>query len=192
MKYALAAALFIGLINGCTTVPVSTPSGTQTSVSTSSGTQSGTGWQYNDLVASKLTPAMLKASPGDLCPKLPYATVEFWEALTYATVKAESDFNPNEDYTEKFAADNGKPQTSSGMLQISLDDKAKGTPVCKTLSAANIHDPATNIGCGVEMMGVFVGEFSGTLRQRLAHYWSTIGSGKTDATMKAIMPSCFI
>lgn len=131
---------------------------------------------YDAAVAALVTPKMLAANPGSLCPS-GKANVSFWQALIKATAKAESNWDPNADYVEKFTGANGQKQVSSGLLQISLDDKAKGTPNCLKLSAATIHDPILNISCSLEIMNILVGTRE-TLRISLGRYWSTIRDSK--------------
>lgn len=169
------------LIAGCVSTPVN---------QAPAPTPAPAGWTYNAFVAAHLTPEMLAAKPGDLCPNANnMGLTQFWQAMVYATVDAESGGNPNDDYKESFASDSGTAQVSSGLLQLSLDDAKRGGN-CAGLSSANIHDPQTNLKCGIEIMADLLGTRS-TMRASLGRYWSTIRDGKTDAKVKAILPGCF-
>lgn len=149
------------------------------------------GWKYDAFVESRLTEKMVTTAPGGLCLKWnPTMAKKFWVSLIRATAYSESGYNPNTDYTEKFPDDKGNLQISSGLMQLSVDDRKKGTPVCSKLTKENIHDPEINLGCSIEIMNWLIGSRP-TLQASLGRYWSTIRDGKIFSQMKREIPECF-
>jgi hypothetical protein len=154
-------------------------------------------WCYDDFVKTKVTQKMRDANPGIYCPK--YKTVGpdvFWPAFEKAVARGESGWKLDMDYTEKFKDNSGKLQVSSGLFQISLDDKfRKGD--CTDLSPENIHGNGKNIACAMTIQNALLG-LKPTLQASLGMYWSTIRDNwnPTDKislglTIKKYAPGCF-
>lgn len=177
--YFVLMGLFVLLLAGCTTVPL-TPTPTTT-----------TGWNYDNLIRQNLTPAMKSAVPGALCPNGANAE-DFWPALFQATAHEESNYNLRLVYTEPVTKDNtGAPQKSQGLMQISLDDQHRGTH-CKPINASTILEAEPNLLCAVDIMDELIKrDEKGSLQADLGMYWSTIAKGKILASLKALLPACF-
>jgi hypothetical protein len=134
---------------------------------------------------------MRSARPGDLCPRYSSSiATKFWVALFKATANAESNYNPNDDYVEKFSANNGKRQVSSGLLQLSLDDKSRGGACSQMSTTAAIHNGQINLACGARIMEALIGSRS-SLRSSLGRYWSTIRDGRVNSQLRREVPQCF-
>jgi len=134
---------------------------------------------------------MRGANPGDLCPRYSSSiSTQFWVALFKSTANAESGYNPNDDYTESFKANSGARQVSSGLLQLSLDDRSRGGACSAMTTTAAIHNGPTNLACGARIMDALIGS-RGSLRASLGRYWSTIRDGKINAQMRREVPQCF-
>jgi hypothetical protein len=153
--------------------------------------RSARGWSYDQFVAGLISSKMRSANPGDLCPRYSDAiSTQFWTGLFRATANAESGYNPNNDYAEKFKANNGSRQVSSGLLQLSLDDKSRGGACSAMTSSAAIHNGQTNLACGARIMDALIGSRD-SLRASLGRYWSTIRDGKINSQLRREVPQCY-
>ncbi len=185
MKQILLA-LF--LLTGCASLPVhSTPP---------SSAPAAKGWlpSYEAFVRAHITPAMLAASPGTLCPNYIKVTEQdFWAALVRSIAYAESGFNPADIYVEKFIdTKTGVAARSVGLLQLSVGDTLNyhGTYISK-LTADNIADPIENLGAGMEIMDALIQRYSG-VQVALGKYWSTIRPGAPAvARLRTEIPACY-
>jgi hypothetical protein len=138
---------------------------------------------------------LLSAVPSDIaayCPRYasadPAARRAFWVYLLSALARYESNYDPKVTFTESFPAfEGGPPVVSRGLLQLSYDS-ALGYG-CPLSTPEDLHDPRTNIECGVRVMnrlvtrdGLVAGQSSGKWRGASA-YWSPF----RDATKRAAM-----
>jgi hypothetical protein len=150
------------------------------------------GWFYDNHVASLLTPKMISARPGDLCPKYSSAiATRFWQGLFKATANAESGYDPKNGFTEKFKSNSGSQQVSQGLMQISVDDGRNYRGGCSAItSTATIQDPHNNLRCSATIMDRLIGR-SSNMRASLGRYWSTIRDRKVDSQLRREVPQCF-
>lgn len=102
--------------------------------------------------------------------------ITFYSELMGALAKFESGFDTNETYTEAFKDAKGKRVVSRGLLQLSIESVNGYGAGLK--DAAELHDPATNLRCGVLILshwitrdGVISGGSKGAWRAG-ARYWS--------------------
>jgi len=131
------------------------------------------GWKnvYENYVHKKMTMRMLKH-------KNPWK----WARFVKAMAKAESNWNPNTFYVEKTIFDrHGKNVVSRGLLQISMES-ANGYG-CNIKEARELHDPETNIKCGLKIMDKLIrrdGQVMGKKDGKwvgLSRYWSVLREG---------------
>jgi hypothetical protein len=92
--------------------------------------------------------------------------------------------------TEKFKANSGSRQVSSGLLQLSLDDESRGGACSALMSTAAVHNGQTNLVCGARIMDTLIGSH-GTLGASIGRYWSTIRDGKINTQFRREVPQCF-
>lgn len=194
--------LLLSSLLACTTTKVAPP---EQPVPPLPGTQYNcqTGqWCYDDFVKERITPDMRSSDPGIFCPRYKVIGAEmFWPAFEKAVSRAESGWNLAKDYTEPFPDNSGKRQISSGLFQISLDDRSRGGD-CADLSPQNIHGNGKNIACAMTIQNILLGSRP-TFQASLGRYWSVIRDNKnpTDSTkekavtlvdtMKKYVPGCF-
>lgn len=100
----------------------------------------------------------------------------FYLSLISALARFESSFKPDVTYTESFTDAKGKKVISRGLLQIS-QESANGYG-CGITDAKMLHDPRTNLSCGVRILarwvekdGVIQGGGTGAWKGA-ARYWS--------------------
>ena len=98
--------------------------------------------------AEKFCPAYLKLAVGD--------RTKFWVVLLSAIAKPESNFNPKEQYKEAFDDASGKAVVSRGLLQISIESANQKRYGCGIKKDEDLHDPATNLQCGVKILAAWV------------------------------------
>jgi hypothetical protein len=101
------------------------------------------------------------AVPTDIttyCPGYARQTADgrklFWVGLMSSLAKPESGFDPSVQYKEAFNDAQGRPVISRGLLQISRES-ANGYG-CKIGDEQELHDPATNLRCGVRILNRLV------------------------------------
>ncbi|UFM65256.1 transglycosylase SLT domain-containing protein [Paracoccus sp. MA] len=129
--------------------------------------------------------ALLAIEPTDVdayCPAYAKLSGEereaFWLGLLSAMARFESGFRPATSYEESFNDSNGNPVISRGLLQLS-HESANGYR-CGIEDAERLHDPRTNLTCGVRIMNRLVSRDStiGTQVNRRwrggAAYWSVL------------------
>jgi hypothetical protein len=118
--------------------------------------------------------------------------LRFWSDLLAAIAYHESGHNPDLTYTENFSDNRGERVISRGLLQLSFESgKAYDCPLEQ---AAELHDPAKNIDCGVRILNKWVGQdgvisqdAGGYPRQWLggARYWSVLRRSTSRAAIQA-------
>lgn len=138
-------------------------------------------WCYDQVVKSRLTPTMLNAQPGKLCPK--YQTVDrakFWLTYVAAIALAENNWKDKGVYIETTMGKDpitGKQIASEGQLQLSYQDVARypEAATCQLINypARNLQSGPINVGCGVEIMHILLGRFGPDMYATLGRYWST-------------------
>jgi len=130
---------------------------------------------------------LLNANPQDIreyCPSYESLNIDqrspFWVYLISKLSSFESNHDPNASFTEDFLDSNGNPVISRGLLQISKES-ANGYG-CGIINETELHDPETNIRCGVRILNRWVAR-DGVIAKRIngnwrgaARYWSPFRS----------------
>lgn len=142
---------------------------------------------YNEL--PRLGPDLLAANPSDakiFCPNYRNLSEsekkQFWAFFISSMVKFESDFDPNESYTEGFKDKRNKYVISRGLLQISIES-SKGYQ-CGFLNERELHNPTKNLSCGIKILNHWM-KRDQRIASRLglgwkggARYWSVLRQGR--------------
>ena len=134
-----------------------------------------------DQVGSELwAPGFIPSDIQAYCPAYANKAVGdrklFWVGLISSLAKFESNFDPAVTYQESFNDAQGRPVISRGLLQISMES-ANGYG-CGITQATQLHDPRTNLSCGVRIMNRQVPRHRVIAAQRqgrwlgAASYWS--------------------
>jgi hypothetical protein len=104
-----------------------------------------------------------QSKPSDItkfCPsyeaKSEAERVQFWAGLLSIIARLESNFNPAATYTESFADSQGNKVVSRGLLQISIESANQKRYSCGIKKAEDLHDPKTNLTCGVRILDAWV------------------------------------
>lgn len=105
---------------------------------------------------------LIRIKPSDIdkfCPNYLNLSDEgksvFWVGLVSITARPESNFKPETAYLEKTIFDkDDKKVISRGLLQIS-QESADGYG-CNIKDAKELHDPATNLSCGVKILSKLI------------------------------------
>ena len=152
--------------------------------------------------------ALVKLVPKDVqyfCPGYPKASAQqrqkFWVGLLSAMAKPESNFQPQRFYQEKFRDAKGQQVVSRGLLQISIESANQKRYGCAIPYPAKLHDPATNLACGVKILtkwvttdGVIAKHPKARQHQGGSRYWSTLrpqrGHLRTIANFTRALPFC--
>lgn len=99
------------------------------------------------------------ADAAEWCPKFAsFSEIQrrkFFTELTFEMIRYESSFNPETKYTEDFNDRTGKPVISRGLLQISIE--SANSYGCGIKKAEELHDPQTNLACGIRILNRWVG-----------------------------------
>ena len=140
-------------------------------------------WTTDTLAALAVHGAPLANTvPNDIATYCPaYASADnekrrqFWTGLMSALVRHESNYNPRLTYTENFNDLSGRRVVSRGLLQISIES-ANGYG-CGLSDAQELHDPKTNLTCGVRILSRLVSRHGTIATDRrpwngAAAYWS--------------------
>jgi Transglycosylase SLT domain len=105
---------------------------------------------------------LLAAEPSDVaefCPGFAALASKgrqaFYVGLISRMARFESNFNPNTNFTESFPDSQGRPVVSRGLLQLSIES-ANAYPGCTLENPEQLHDPATNLDCGVVILNRLV------------------------------------
>lgn len=131
----------------------------------------------------QLAPQLVTVTPTDIdafCPGYANASPAnrraFYVALLAEVAKLESNLDPSVQFTESFNDASGRRVVSRGLLQLS-QESANGYG-CAIAQAQQLHDPTTNIQCGVRILDRWVGRdqlvagyVSGAWRGA-SRYWS--------------------
>jgi hypothetical protein len=127
---------------------------------------------------------LLTAAPRDVeayCPSYDDLNQEqrraYWVYLLSRLARFESSHDPSVSYEENFNDAQGNRVISRGLLQLSKES-ANGYG-CGIGDATELHDPETNIRCGVRILNRWVAERDGVIAARIngqwrgaARYWS--------------------
>lgn len=106
--------------------------------------------------------------------------VQFWVGLLSIVARPESNFKPETTYTESFDDAQGNKVVSRGLLQISIESANQQKYSCGIMKSENLHDPTTNLVCGVKILDAWVKTDNviatyGTESPRGGgRYWSTL------------------
>jgi hypothetical protein len=202
--------VFILLLSACTTAPVVAPTPApqvetpepapvvqpEKPLPLPAGDWNNTAWTAMAAQAvSDLGKDLIAANPKDgaeFHPAFASLTkterVVFYSLLLSAMARYESGFKPATTYTESFNDGKGKPVVSRGLLQIS-QESANGYG-CGITKPEMLHDPETNIRCGVRILNRWVpkdGYIAGNGSSNVggARYWSVLRN-KTNSKAPAI------
>jgi len=146
----------------------------------------GRQWTAVALAAiDRLAPQLSSVTPTDIdafCPGYRNASPAnrraFYVSLLAEIAKYESNFDPTVRFTETAVDSRGQRIVSRGLLQLS-QESANGYG-CAIASAEQLHDPTTNLECGVRIVDrwltrdqVVAGYASGAWRGA-SRYWSVL------------------
>lgn len=106
---------------------------------------------------------LINASPTDIqafCPAYLTRSADdkkiFWVGLLSIVARPESNFKPETKYTESFPDAQGNKVISRGLLQISIESANQKKYSCAIKKAEDLHDPGTNLTCGVKILDAWV------------------------------------
>ena len=105
---------------------------------------------------------------------------QFWVGLLSAVARPESNFKPETKYEESFADAQGHRVVSRGLLQISIESANQRKYGCGIARAEDLHDPATNLACGVKILDAWVqsdraiANYGAGAPRGGGRYWSTL------------------
>ncbi len=136
---------------------------------------------------------LLQAVPNDIetyCPNYEDASrqerLAFWSGFISSLSHFESNHKSDVWYQERFNDAKGNPVVSRGLLQISIES-GNGYG-CGLKNQKQLHDPKTNISCGVRILNRWVGQRDQVISDRegwwifegswlgAARYWSPFRS----------------
>lgn len=104
----------------------------------------------------------------------------FWVGLLSILASPESNFKPGTKYTENFRDAQGNKVVSRGLLQISIESANQKKYACGIKNAEDLHDPATNLACGVKILDAWVkadnviATYGSGAPRGGGRYWSTL------------------
>lgn len=104
----------------------------------------------------------------------------FWVGLVSIVARLESGFKPETSFTESFVDGRGNKVISRGLLQISVESANQQKYGCRIEKAEDLHDPATNLACGVRILEAWVNTDHIVATYRSSpprgggRYWSTL------------------
>lgn len=151
-----------------------------------------------NLALDQLAPQLTGVMPTDIdafCPGYRTASPAnrraFYVALLSEIAREESNFDPAVTFTETIVDAQGRRVVSRGLLQLS-QESANGYG-CEISQAAQLHDPATNIQCGVRILArwlerdqLVAGYQSGAWRGA-SRYWAVFRDRNKLADMQAAL-----
>ncbi|MBB1487614.1 hypothetical protein [Oceanospirillum sediminis] len=118
---------------------------------------------YTEEALQKHGRDLLKTVPDDIemyCPAYADATrwerMQFWNRFISSLSYFESNHKNQVWYQERFNDAQGRPVISRGLLQISIES-GNGYQ-CGLTNPQQLHDPKTNISCGVRILNRWVGQ----------------------------------
>lgn len=118
------------------------------------------------------------------------ARTQFWVALLSAMAREESGLDPSTQFVEPKVRDaSGKKVVSRGLLQISIESANQQRYGCDIAKADDLHDPTTNLACGVKILNYWVAQdgYVGAQKKRHvggARYWSVLRDKKKLAAIQ--------
>jgi hypothetical protein len=113
--------------------------------------------------------------------------LKFYIKLIAAMAKFESGFKPECTYTESFEDVKGKKVISRGLLQLSIE--SCNSYGAKLKDAKELHDPITNLKCGVLILNKWIKKdnYIGSAKLGGARYWSCLrDTSKSQAKIRAL------
>jgi hypothetical protein len=155
----------------------------------------GRDWSVHTYDAvSEVASVLVSTVPSDyreFCPDYPSLSASerknFWMYLLSAMAQYESNFRPALTYRESFRDSRGNYVVSRGLLQLSIES-GNGYG-CGLKQASDLHDPYTNLECGLRILGRWVardkriagnsGGWKGGAR-----YWSVLRTGSRVNSIK--------
>ncbi|MAC46377.1 MAG: hypothetical protein CMI12_05900 [Oceanospirillum sp.] len=157
----IAAVGVSALVVGCSVAP---PSGKKEYIAFWEGNTQGAELEYFAKAAlNQHGQDLLKAVPDDIetyCPNYYRSTYEqrldFWAGFISSLSHFESSHQNHVWYQERFNDVQGNPVISRGLLQISIES-GNGYG-CGLTDQQQLHDPKTNISCGVRILNRWVGQ----------------------------------
>jgi hypothetical protein len=165
----------------------------------------GRAWTDHTRAAiDELAPTLPTLVPDDIatyCPRYPDldlpARRTFWIALLAALARHESSHDPATQFQESFPDAAGRPVVSRGLLQLSRE--SAGGYGCRIRDEQELHDPATNLRCGVRILARWI-ERDRVIADRVdgrwrgaARYWSPFrraAARDSIARDTAALPDC--
>lgn len=138
----------------------------------------------------KITPVDIDYYCNQVDPREAWARTDkiaFWVMQISALARFESGFNPSTSYQEDFRDQQGNYVISRGLLQLS-QESANGYG-CNITNAQQLHDPETNIRCGVRILNRWVARDKAIASSEApwkgaARYWSPFRSAEKKAAMR--------
>ena len=157
----IATVSVFALVVGCSVVP---PNGEKEHIASWEGNSQGKTLKgYTKDALNKYGSDLLRAVPSDIstyCPNY-YRTnydqrLDFWAGFISSLSHFESNHKSQVWYQERFNDVQGNPVISRGLLQISIES-GNGYG-CGLTDQQQLHDPKTNISCGVRILNRWVGQ----------------------------------
>lgn len=136
-----------------------------------------------ELISKEVDAISLKPGVKSLNKSL--SSKECMAKLIYKMIEFESGYDTNSKYKESFKDAKGKNVISRGLLQLSIESVNQSAYGCKIKDAKELHDPATNIKCGVKILSYWANRdlvLMGEPKKGGARYWSVCrASSKSNA-----------
>lgn len=132
--------------------------------------------QYGEKMVNLENPADAEV----YCPKFKslnfHQKNQLWVTLISAMAKRESSFKPETSYKEGFNDSKGNPVISRGLLQISKESANQRAYGCGIDKESELHDPKTNLTCGVKILSKWIPQDNLIGSQKLGggRYWSVL------------------
>lgn len=113
---------------------------------------------YHQLRLTQPSPAdIVPRDIGDFCPEYTsmdrLARINFWVQVLAGMARHESSFKPETQHAEDFKDQYGRQVISRGLLQMSIGSVESP---CGLRVAEQLHDPFTNLTCGVKLLMRYV------------------------------------
>lgn len=209
MKYLLLIALTLTACTQKIPPPYGTDTVTSTATSTATETAKTPEWKYSVAnpkflpawkdatlkALEELGPNLLNKVPADAEKFYPgFSRLDhegrkaFWLMFISSLIQYESNYDPATTYQESFKDNAGANVISRGLLQISVES-GNGSYYRCGVTTTSLHDPVTNLRCGVKIMNYWMGRDgvitskSGDTWLGIARYW---GPMRKDEKVSAI------
>lgn len=145
----------------------------------------------------ELGPDLLDSNPVDakiFCPNYKNLSEserkQFWAFFISSMVKFESNFDPNEAYTESFRDKRNRKVISRGLLQISIES-SKGYQ-CGFTNERELHVATKNLSCGIRILNHWmkrdqrIASRAGLNWKGGARYWSVLRQARKTSYMSIV------